>query len=809
MNEMMTDVENINVLDEKQINIQCCICGKPLLVPESREAFIGPICSEKYGYFLHEETSPQNPDAYHTAIQKAELDINLENGLNKACNRILFHLAKGMPQSKAEAALDAIHALGFSRMAMIVGSALQIAGYDGANLNKDIEVIISKNYIYIKNPGRVPSEYWKEHLSMIQTIPGRKWDKNARINYFEAWPQSARGVIDLCNRWFPFATISNEVKELAKLPDRELPKAPEVPKTATITVVSNGIHIVLPKYNGNFVNDIKTNIPGRNKKWVHENRAWWVSTPFIDQAIAVTTAIYPDAQIDEKLSNLKEQIEKQKELATAVTVAEEDEIRLHGGKLYPFQSAGVRFLELKIAQEGGAMIADDMGLGKTCQSLAFISRNNSRLPTLISCPAAVKLNWARQVMIWIDGDIKCVVVEGNYFFSIDKKGRKINTKYNMENLKEMNPDIVICNYDLLKRNISSFSNYGFQTFILDESHYVKESKSGRSKAAREIAKNIPRRVLLTGTPVLNRPRELWHQLHIIDPVVWSNFYPFGYRYCDPVTNRWGTTFNGAENLEELHNRVIGHFMVRRRKKEVLKELPDKTVFRTQLEIPSKERKEYDTALFNFRQWALEAGGVEKLRKIMQAEAISKLTTLKRLCAEAKTSAVVEHCKEWLDSNEDEQLVIFAHHQSVLDALEDAMRKEGYNIATIRGGDTATKRQEAVDRFKAGNARIFIASIQAAGTGTDGLQVAQNMKIIERTWRPADLSQAEDRLYRIGQENNVMIEYLDMAESIDDKMAEIIEEKMDTINQIVDGSGSAADIGDISADVLTSILEENS
>lgn len=798
----MSDTENIMHLDNRFLG-HCCICGRALSNSESIESFMGPICSRKYTYLLDFVTNPANPEAFADACNRAEIKVNLDAGLNKASNEILRMLSRGMPESKAEAALDAIMALGYNRLAAVVGSSLGVSNYEGASLDKAV-VKIEDNIIVLES-GKISSNFWQQHLDMIRAIPTRRWDAQFKRNIFKKTPQAAKGLIALCDRWFPFAEIEQEILELAKQKDIEVQET-ITSNTAIITLVDNGIHIKLPKYNSEFVNNIKSEIPGRSKKWVSDIKVWWVSVSHIDQAIAITTRIYPDAKLDPKLKDLQKKIEEQQKFATATTVNANEEIEIPGGKLYPFQSAGVRFLELKIAHSGGAIIADDMGLGKTIQLCAFLARDKERLPALIVCPASVKLNWARQIMIWIDGDTTCVVVEGNFFSFIDKNGKKQRTKYNINKLSEMNVDIVVVNYDLLKKHKEIFINYKFKTFGLDESHYVKESKSGRSQAAREIANSIPRRVLLTGTPVLNRPRELWHQLHIVDPIVWDKFYPFGYKYCDPQTNRWGTTFNGAANLEELHNRVIGHFMVRRRKKDVLKELPDKTVYRTQLEIPTKERKEYDEALRDFKAWALQEGGHEKLEKVLQAEAISRLTTLKRLCAESKTIAVVEHCKEWLDSNENEQLIVFAHHHTVVDALEDAIKKAGFTIATIRGGDAVSKRQTAVDAFKNGEARVFVASIQAAGTGTDGLQVCQNMKVIERTWRPADMVQAEDRIHRIGQSEPCFVEYLDMENSIDDHMAEIIENKMGIINQIVDGTGSAGDIGDISKEVLNSILE---
>jgi len=883
------------------------------------------------------------------------------------------------------------------------------------------------------------------------------------------------------------------------IPERSVVRKQPTPKVSVTKVkaTNEGIDIYTPKYNGAFNDSLKAAVFGWNKGWDKKKRCWWVKNDFVEAAIGVVIEHYPTAEFDETILNLVNRVKKQNKFSTATTVSEEDEISIHGGALYPFQSAGVRFLELKIAINGGIIIGDDMGCisgnaiiainragkaskiklrdlykkfngiegrwntdiptytksltdneltlnrikkviyqgkkhvieittksrkklrltpdhelfkkngkeieaanslnkkilvngkivckrcsgtenittykyskyrgyckqciyrylrkkptfkggkfidkdgyirvsgnfdhprefnngivfehilvmekhlgryiewpeqihhkneirhdnrienlqltscsehhilhnkhlnmhggtagtggkitflpkedrvvsirnigerrvydivmedpyrnfiangiivhncGKTVQALAFIDRDYRRQPSLIVCPANVKLNWGRKIIEWINNDINCVVIEGGFFYKINKNGNKEKTKHSIEKLSTYQPDIVITNYDLLKRHKNFFRYYGFRTMILDESHYVKESKSGRSIAAREIAKNIPRRILMTGTPVLNRPRELWHQLHICDPQKWPKFTTFGYKYCNPeekqIYNRVKDTFitikkfDGASNLDELHRRVVGQYMIRRKKKDVLKDLPEKLVFRTTLDIKKEDRAEYDLAVKDFFKWAFEEGGIEKLNKAQAAEAITKLTTLKRLCALSKINSLIEYFNDWFESNEDEQLTIFAHHKDVVNRLEESIKKAGHSIVTIRGGDNSSKRQDAIDKFVAKEARVFLASIMAAGTGTDGLQVCQNMKVVERTWRPADMVQMEDRLWRINQRNNVMIEYLDMENSIDGKMAAIIAHKMKIINKIVDGS--AADVGDISGDVLNSMFDK--
>lgn len=814
----MTD--NIKQLETRQLG-RCVFCGRPLSNSDSIERFAGPICFSRYGNFIEIDDilNIENKEAFEEAIKHSDIEIDISQDRIEISNQILRKLAWGLESQKAQAALEALVALGYPSLAYMAGAALEVYNFDGASLDKAFikieDVINFDKRITIKN-GRVAKRHWSIFIQQIKDIPGRKWDGTNKKNHLPLWPQSAKAVLAVCQRWLPKAEIDEAIKELAKQPDIIIDEPKKI-TTAKIEKTKEGIDIYTPKYNSSFNDSLKTAVFGWNKGWNKEKRCWWVKNDFVEPALSVVLEYYPTAEFDKELLDLVEQVKKQNEFSTAVTISEEDEIHISSSTLYPFQSAGVRFLELKIDIEGGVIIGDDMGLGKTVQALAFIARKTyERTPTLITCPANIKTNWCRQVMTWINNDISCVIVEGGFFHPIDKNGNKIKEeKYKIEKLEVYCPDIVVVNYDLLKRHKIEFCIFKFQTFILDESHYVKEYKSGRSKAAREIAERIPRRILMTGNLILNRPREAWHQLHICDPQKWSKFTTFGYKYCNPEEKRIFSRhkkqyitirkFDGASNLDELHRKVVGQYMIRRKKKDVLKEFPDKTVYRTTLDIEKKDRAEYDSALNNFIKWAHDNGGPEKVAKVNNAEAITKLTTLRRLCAKSKVKAITEYCNEWLDSNEDEQLVIFAHHREIINALEESIKKAGFSIATIRGGDSSTQRQDAIDKFVAKEARVFVASIQAAGTGTDGLQVCQNMKVLERTWRPADMVQAEDRLWRIKQEKHVTIEYLDMAESIDDHMASIIEEKMKIINQIVDGS--ANDAGDISGDVLKSILKE--
>lgn len=625
---------------------------------------------------------------------------------------------------------------------------------------------------------RLQSPYNAGALDALRRIWGRRWDGMNKTNTFPATPEAAKSVLAVVADFHADASIEAEVQKLALQANGN-----GNGKLVTITEVDGGIEIKSP-YSADFVDRLKDIHPSL-REWRKAKKVWFFNEAAKDRALNLVREFWPD-EIDcsDTINSHQTKLERAAELAVATTVEDKDLIKMDAGELYRFQCAGVHFLELM----GSGIIADQMGLGKTVQALAFLARDDCRFPALIVCPASVKMNWAREIMRWIGSDeVSCDVVDGSYCYEIrpdGKKGRRIGAVKSMDT--EEFSDIVIVNYDVLLRNKDKLISMGFETMILDESHYVKNNKSKRSKAAAEIAASVKHKILLTGTPVMNRPAELWHQLHIVSPEVWPNFFKFARRYCDLKRGRYGWDFSGATNLDELHKAIVGTYMVRRRKLEVIKDMPQKVVYKTNIEVDTGARKEYNKAHKDFRAWALASGGQAKLMRVMRAEALTRMTTLKRLAAEAKVETVVEHIIDFLDSREEDQLVVFAHHKSVLDGLVLGIKKTGRKVASILGGDSMTKRQQAIEAFRDGHVRVIVCSIMAAGTGIDGLQVAQNMMFLERTWRPSDHQQAEDRIHRIGQEDTCFIEYLDLENSIDEVMAEILDGKRKIASKVIDG-----------------------
>jgi len=192
---------------------------------------------------------------------------------------------------------------------------------------------------------------------------------------------------------------------------------------------------------------------------------------------------------------------------------------------------------------------------------------------------------------------------------------------------------------------------------------VKNYKAKRTKLVKEVSQKIPHRLLLTGTPILNRPKELWTQLNIIEPRTWNNFFSFGLRYCDGQKTRYGWDFNGSSNIEELHDR-LKTIMIRRTKSEVLTELPPKQYSCIEIEITN--RKTYDKAEEDFIEYIREIKGDEEAMRKARALILTKIEELKQLSAIGKMKQVKEWINNFLETGE--KLVLFAHHKDIIEIL---------------------------------------------------------------------------------------------------------------------------------------------
>lgn len=332
-------------------------------------------------------------------------------------------------------------------------------------------------------------------------------------------------------------------------------------------------------------------------------------------------------------------------------------------------------------------------------------------------------------------------------------------------------NIVITTYDLFIRAADAFKRKTFGFVILDETHVLKNVKTVRYKVAQSVVSKARHVVLLSGTPALSRPIELYSQISLILPK-FLRYEEYGIRYCAGVQNKFGWDFTGASNMEELHLLLKRTCVIRRLKSEVLNQLPTKKreviVLDSALVTAStKEMQEMSKKLESTR-----LKGVERHSTLLQYYNETSI---------AKVKAVCDYISKLFKKNQ--KCIIFAHHQNVMDAICDLAESMNTKYIRIDGRTNPERRKYLVDRFQVNESYVTaILSITAANTGIT-LTAAQLVVFAELFWNPGVLCQAEDRAYRIGQSENVVIQYLIAKRTADDHLWGLIQHKMSVLNKV--------------------------
>lgn len=425
--------------------------------------------------------------------------------------------------------------------------------------------------------------------------------------------------------------------------------------------------------------------------------------------------------------------------------------------LFPFQYRGVWALE---RTGGKALLGDEMGLGKTVQALAWTAINPEKGPFLVVCPAFLKLNWRREILQHL-GTKSVVVLSGR------KPQETRKARY------------YLINYEILSHWKEALPCLGIQTLILDECHYIKSRKAKRTKAVLSLGKKVPNLIAISGTPVVNRPAEIWPVLSMIDERRFSSFWHYAKRYCAAKKGPWGWDFSGASNQEELHRVLSETLMVRRKKADVLKQLPAKVRTIVPMMVPLKE---YRRAADDLISW-LEGFDPDAAKAAEKAQALVRIGHLKRLAARIKINSAIEWIQEFLQET-DQKVVVFGIHKEILQTLREAL---GETAVVITGETPMEDRHQIVDQFQTDpKVRVFLGNIQAAGTGLT-LTASSTTVFVEIDFVPGNHTQAEDRVHRIGQTaQSVSAYYLVATETIEEDLCELVQRKQEIVNQILDG-----------------------
>jgi len=455
--------------------------------------------------------------------------------------------------------------------------------------------------------------------------------------------------------------------------------------------------------------------------------------------------------------------------------------------LFPHQIEGVAFL----LGRKRAILADDMGLGKTRQAIVALRHVAPTGPYLVVCPASVKRNWAREIGIAAPG-ASTIVIE---------KGAEDPAQH----------EWVIVNYDILSKHMDTLGRVPWAGLVFDEAHYLKNHTSARSRLARQVAATVrlkadtpiadqarthsgpaPVVYLLTGTPLTNRPRDLFVLLQLVGHSLGRSFLSFAKRYCAAERNEYGWQTRGASNIEELTVQLHG-VMLRRSKDQVLA-LPPK--LRTWLSVPVPKgtgvrdmRKVVDLLI---GEQDVAPGSTVSDRRL-RGRLLHAITLARQTLAAAKVSATIDFVTGAVEQGE--KVIVFSCFEEPMEKLASAF---GQSAVLLTGKTPADKRQALVDRFQQDEGiRVFLANIIAGGIGTN-LTAATQVVFNDLDWVPANHWQAEDRAYRIGQTRTVNVTYMVAADTIDDFVQTVLEKKGALVSAVVDGKALAPDL---SGDVL--------
>ncbi|AMO44145.1 SNF2 family superfamily II DNA/RNA helicase [Roseobacter phage DSS3P8] len=535
-----------------------------------------------------------------------------------------------------------------------------------------------------------------------------------------------------------------------------------------------------------------------------------------------------------------------KEAAVAASWAEdtdEDFPAPEGLSYMPFQKAGIAY-----ALDGHrTLIADPPGLGKTIQAIGVHNAMKMK-SVLVVCPASLKVNWSREWRRWDVHGLTVGIamsIPRSKTVTDEETGDKFVRTWTEHHWPET--DVVIVNYDMLPTFDDDVKAKKWDMVVCDEAHLLKTATTTRTmcifggkKKARKKYDDVKGKMVvvekakdffpveatyhlyLTGTPIMSKPIELWTLVRACDPKgLGKSWERFTEEFCGAYDDGFGRDTSGATNLDKLNQLLRERFMVRRNKESVLKELPSKTrelilLPTDKLEKPvRKEKNRVEAALGAFEammgiseddnpfryidaidllsqklteavaaqdteepDWNLAVKTLSEPEQIMFTE----LSAAREEVALAKVGLVTDHVKKLVECGE--PVILFGYHKSVIDELRKRLEAAGIRVGVVTGAVSANKRQAVVDAFQDGEIDVIIGNILAMGVGFT-LTRARFVVFAELDWVPALIEQAEDRAWRHGQKNAVLIQHLVVDGSIEARMAMALLEKMGVIFEALD------------------------
>lgn len=481
-------------------------------------------------------------------------------------------------------------------------------------------------------------------------------------------------------------------------------------------------------------------------------------------------AFYIDEFINEKDIRYLEGIDEIKSITDKVKNIDEHKFNVPDNLknvLRKYQVTGFKWLNILAELGFGGILADEMGLGKTIQMISFLL-SRSYKSTLIVCPTSLIYNWKSEIERFAPS-IKAEVVVS------DKETR-------MNIIKQKDEyDVLITSYDLLRRDIDEYKDLEFDVFIIDEAQNIKNPSSMNAKSVKSIKTNL--KFALTGTPIENSLTELWSIFDFIMP---------GYLFSKSVFNESFEKKTEEEDTISELNKYIKPFILRRYKKDVIKELPDKIEKQIVVDMPEKQKKVYYAYAEDVKK-KLEKHIEDDDLNTSKIEILSCLTRLRQLCLDpsvvmdgykggsGKIDALIEVLNDSIDQGH--KVLVFSQFTRILKNISKRFEKEGITYCYLDGSVKSSERLKIVDNFNENKYSVFLISLKAGGTGLN-LTSADTVIHFDPWWNPAVEDQATDRAHRFGQRNVVEVIKMVSAGTIEEKILKLQEQKKELISKVL-------------------------
>lgn len=480
---------------------------------------------------------------------------------------------------------------------------------------------------------------------------------------------------------------------------------------------------------------------------------------YLDEIFPKGNKIKKDASYEKLLQEIERPEKTEWEIPNGITA-----------HLREYQKVGFQWLKTLAHYDMGGILADDMGLGKTLQAIIYMTSHQGER-SLVVCPTSLAYNWQEEFEKFSPG-IKTKIIAGT-----PEEREEL-----LQNLDEV--DVLITTYPLIRKDIVLYQDIKFEHMFIDEAQFIKNPGSLSAKAVKSI--QAKHRFALTGTPIENALSELWSIFDYIMPGFFPKYHKFSEIYEKSILQG-----EDKNRIKELKLR-IQPFILRRMKKTVLKEIPDKTESMRMAEMTKKQEKIYLSYLSRIQEEIKNQGSI--MEGSGRIQILAALTRLRQICCHpgtfvenytggsGKLELLMEQLPDLLEAGH--SVIVFSQFTSMLAIIEEELKKAGIGYFLLSGNTKALERKQYVKEFNEGMEKVFLISLKAGGTGLN-LTGADTVIHFDPWWNPAVEEQATDRAYRIGQKRQVHVIKYVMKHSIEEKIYQLQKKKKELSDMVID------------------------